>query len=253
MLEEYVSELNKKSDELQKNVTEIQELVHILCHDLLNPISCVIGMMEYYNDPNEMAEVMDAEGKELIVESLEQAINIIQMVRTMRALDSGKQKLSIQPVNLSSSLKTSLRMLRHRLTDKGITITSDVDKNHNVMAEEASLINSVMSNLITNSIKFSMEGSAVEIISQKDGEKVYMHVIDHGQGMSEEILKYIFDPSKPTTRPGTDGEKGTGFGMPLVKKFMEAYGGSISISSTLRKSGSDRHGTKITLTFKSAD
>jgi signal transduction histidine kinase len=65
-------------------------------------------------------------------------------------------------------------------------------------------------------------------------------------------LKDLFDISKATSRQGTKGEVGTGFGMPLMRKFVHSYGGEIEISSRDKRSFPDDHGTTIKLTLKAA-
>jgi signal transduction histidine kinase len=247
MLEEYVEELKRKRGELQKQVTETQELVHILCHDLVNPIGCATGMLEiYYNEPEE-------EYREIVDESLEQAMDIVNLVRTMRAIESGKKQFTLEPVNLHNAMKKSKMLLNQRFIDKDIKLNVDVDESLNVMADPASLINSVINNLLTNALKFSYSGSSVDVSAEKHGDKVIMTVRDYGKGMPDIIAENIFNPVKPTSRHGTDGETGTGFGLPLVYKFVNVYGGTIRVESVEQKDDSVNHGTAMILTFNSAD
>ena len=105
-------------------------------------------------------------------------------------------------------------------------------------------------NLFTNAIKFSNPKSRVKVTADKEGEFVRISVADHGIGMSPDLMKDIFDIKKRTTRLGTQQEIGTGFGMPLEKKFINAYGGSIAIESVDIKENSKNHGTKVSLLLK---
>ncbi len=68
--------------------------------------------------------------------------------------------------------------------------------------------------------------------------------------MPPELLRDIFDVKKATSRPGTSDETGTGFGMPLVKKFMDAYAGTIKVLSNEERENLQNHGTEIRLNFK---
>ena len=247
MLEEYVEELKRKRGELQNQVTETQELVHILCHDLANPITSAKSMLEiYYDEPEQ-------EYREIVDESLEQAVDIIILVRTMRAIESGKKTIALEPVNLHDAITKSKMLLDKQFRDKNIELKIDVDKSYNVMADSASLINSVISNLLTNAVKFSYSGTSIDISAVKEGNQVIMTVQDYGKGMPANIIENIFNPIKRTNRYGTDGETGTGFGMPLVYKFVHVYGGSIRVESIEQKDDADKHGTAMILTFNSAD
>ena len=83
-----------------------------------------------------------------------------------------------------------------------------------------------------------------------EGEFVAVVIRDFGIGMPDHLLNDIFDMSKTVSRRGTDGEVGTGFGMPLMKKFVKAYSGILEISSKEKSSSSDDHGTQVKLRLK---
>ena len=84
----------------------------------------------------------------------------------------------------------------------------------------------------------------------QDGDYAAISIRDFGVGMSERLLGDLFDLNKKTSRPGTEKESGTGFGMPLIKKFMTAYGGSIAIESTEESANAGDHGTEVRLKLK---
>lgn len=79
---------------------------------------------------------------------------------------------------------------------------------------------------------------------------IEFYVEDHGIGMPEAHLENIFNLSKSISRTGTNGEEGTGFGMSLIKSFVESYGGSITIESRDIQQIPQNHGTKVTIRFK---
>ena len=71
--------------------------------------------------------------------------------------------------------------------------------------------------------------------------------------MPQEILDQLFDPNAQTSRPGTKKESGTGYGMPIVKSFIDAYGGTISVESIEQTSEDDPDaGTTFEITLKAA-
>jgi signal transduction histidine kinase len=120
------------------------------------------------------------------------------------------------------------------------------------MAEPVSFMNSALNNILTNAIKFSFPGGVITIAARNLGAAVELSVTDRGIGMSEKLLADLFDISKQTSRNGTSGEKGTGFGMPLLKKFVSLYGGAVEIESKDIKKYPEGHGTKVTLRLAAA-
>jgi signal transduction histidine kinase len=78
-----------------------------------------------------------------------------------------------------------------------------------------------------------------------------VEIRDYGVGIPDSIMEKIFSIDRMSTRFGTQGEKGTGFGLPLVKKFITEYGGGIDIQSKDESSHPNAHGTSVTLHLKS--
>ena len=106
----------------------------------------------------------------------------------------------------------------------------------------------VFTNILTNSIKFLNEYGKI-IVEYKD-EKNYsvIEIHDNGIGIPKRILKNIFNPAQVTSRPGTQGEPGTGYGMPILKKVMEAHGAEVQVLSPPRQYF--EIGTTVLLRFK---
>jgi signal transduction histidine kinase len=121
-----------------------------------------------------------------------------------------------------------------------------------VLAEATSLNHNVLNNLISNAIKFSRPGSTIDISSSVSGDNILLIVQDHGIGMPKDLIANVFRTDKPTSRTGTSGEKGTGFGMPVVNSYMQRFGGSISIESVTETESPATQGTRVTLSFKKA-
>lgn len=76
---------------------------------------------------------------------------------------------------------------------------------------------------------------------------------DHGMGIPAHLLGSVFDVKKRTSRSGTEGETGVGFGMPLVKKFIHLYRGSITIESRSAEEIPEDSGTSVILSLPAAD
>ena len=105
----------------------------------------------------------------------------------------------------------------------------------------------MLGNILSNAIKFSHIGGEIKIIVKNvDDSFIEILISDKGIGMPPDLVKSIFSATKPTTRKGTLGEKGTGFGMPLVKLFMDIYDAKIFVNSKMDKENS---GTEFRLVF----
>jgi signal transduction histidine kinase len=228
---------------LKKQVETQRELLHVLCHDLINPLGAIESYSEYLLDyPNKKRVIND------ILSASRDVMNIIDLTRRLMATE--EKELLVYPINLKQSMDQSLAILKVKTIDKKIGIQLDIPENVMVIAEEISLVNTVFNNLITNAIKFSESGTSLKIyLKKQDPQEICIVIEDSGIGIPKQLLSHLFDISKATNRPGTNGESGTGFGMPLVQKFMRKYGGDIFVLSRSAEEFPDDHGTKVCLTF----
>jgi signal transduction histidine kinase len=125
------------------------------------------------------------------------------------------------------------------------------DENRFVMADPKILANHVFNNLISNAIKFSYPDSSIVVTVSREADSTMIRVSDRGMGMPPELVANLFDLDAMTTRPGTDGEPGTGFGLRTVKNFIDLFGGQIEISSAAETMRPDDHGTSVGIRLKS--
>lgn len=231
---------NRLKEDLNKKIYLARQFVHILCHDLKNPLG---ASKSYFDLIGMVGADRKAHYYKSIEKNLDRSLDMIDEVRTLLAVEEGKLKLQLDFVDLEEMLKESLDILAMRIEEKKIEVVLEIEGNHQVLIEKSSFINSVINNLLTNSIKFSKEGDKIEIKASAKMENVVLTIRDFGMGMPEVILDKLFDHSAATSRPGTGGESGTGFGMPLVKRFVESYEGSILVESWDIEKHPEEHGT----------
>ena len=239
-------ELKNGRDVIQQKSGEMREMLHVLCHDLASPFANVLGVLQVLEDNPEGF----AEYSELLKKSARNGTEVIDLVRQMRAVE--EKPLELRPINLLHAVEESLLLLQQRFDSKELSVNKAIDAAIEVQAEKTSLINSVLNNILTNAVKFSFQGGTIEISATATASGATLSFKDSGIGMPAALLADLFDISKATSRPGTDGEKGTGFGMPLIRKFMHTYGGEIKVESREKKQSPAEHGKTVVLEFENA-
>jgi signal transduction histidine kinase len=227
-------------------------LVRVIAHDLVNPISIISG-----NCRRILADLEKPNNVRLYVEKIEKAINnelsIISHVRELEAIQGGKTKFHIIPINLQICFTSLLEMYQDKLSEKNLTLTlTGLDEPIWVFGEESGLLFQVLSNLLSNAIKFSEAGAPISCQVRREAEFVEIVLTDSGVGMSEALRETIFDAHKATSRPGTAGERGTGFGLPIVRSYVLRYGGRISVTSREINTHPDDHGTAFHILLRPA-
>lgn len=233
-------------DKLQRNQKQLQELVHILSHDLRNSLSGINMTLDLADLEESSLDKYEDRIREMSLNGL----NIIDLVRTMLSLD--EKPFILKPVSLQDCLNQSLEILKPQLELKQISLSIIIEEKYMVMGESTSLVNSVLNNIITNAIKFSTPSGKLDITVCRKDRMIELNLKDYGIGIPEIIQQNLFNIHKAVSRKGTNGEKGTGYGLSLVKKFMIAYGGSISIQSEVKDIAGSPKGTQITLSFLEA-
>lgn len=226
---------------------ELRRLLRVVCHDISNPLAVATAAYD------KKRHVDASKAWEWVGRSLAMVEEIVTHVRKIEMIRSGKAELKLESVDVEKLVQDIRFVFQNKLEEKNIALESEMQtENHFVVAEKTSLLNDVVANFVSNSIKFSEPGSRITIICWQDPgtHEVNITIKDRGIGMSEKLIARLFDPSEQTSRLGTKSEKGTGFGMPLAKSYMDKYGGKISIQSTEKTSDSKDHGTITTLTFK---
>ena len=249
--EEYWQSTNKTLEKtyrlLEEKEVETTNLLRIICHDLATPISVITAansvLKKKVTDPKSLKLL------EKITHALDIQKEITESVRDMQAVLAGKLKLISEPVNLLELTNKMLEMQAQKLEDKNISVEMNMNPVF-VLADPNLLGNQIIGNILSNAIKFSFPNSIIKIDAHETGGYTSLEISDHGKGMPKNILNQLFDIHASTSRTGTNGEKGTGFGMPIVKTYLEKMGGRIEVSSS--EEPESNHGTTVCISLKTS-
>lgn len=225
--------------EIEEKSTELKEMLHIVCHDVANQFAVANLSLELVakNPEQNTSRFLPR-----IEAAVKNGIGLTNLVREMRR--SEDKQLTLQPVALRDAFAESLLLIGSRAEEKKLAVNVDVPE-VNVSAEPSALINSVISNIFTNAVKFSHEGGTIDVSGEVQNGMVCVSIRDHGIGMPPSVLEHLFDITKSTSRKGTSGEKGTGFGMPLMHKFVTQFGGKVEVVAREAEDHPDDHGTEF--------
>lgn len=229
--------LQTSNEHLHEAVEHNKKLLALLVHDISNPLTVMQLSLKKIN-----AEIQGIDGNSEIIEkfinihhnSYNNLKGIIDSTRELMALNDGKLKLKFTEVDSLSLLEETLESFEYQLDQKHLKVEFEYEKNELpflVYADPIPLKSSIFSNLISNAIKFSKEGGIIRIRLEKVSDRVLFHFIDEGVGIPSDLKDKLFTSSEVTSREGTIGEHGTGYGLPLVKTFVEASLGHIRVES----------------------
>jgi signal transduction histidine kinase len=224
----------KLNDSYEKNKElndKYKQLLSVLTHDIANPLS-VIRTSVHLLQKNHSDQESFNKFIERYTRSEKLIIDIIDKSRQLLATEDGKLVIHLEKINFKSLLFEVISNFKQDLEKKSIQVeVSDINENLLILADETALKLSVLSNLISNSIKFSANGKKIEIIVIEKKGSIDVQLKDYGVGMPADLLKNIFNPRVKTTRLGTNGEPGTGYGMPLAYAYVQEMGSELSCHS----------------------
>ncbi|MDO9181808.1 MAG: HAMP domain-containing sensor histidine kinase [Bacteriovorax sp.] len=244
------SEVKLRTIELKDAVEQNKTLVNILCHDLSTPLT----VLNFYFDEItlENASPVHLEYGGRAIRSLHKIFKILEKVKDLQAIAFGKKTIERNEVKLLEVIKEVIIDFDKFLKPKNLILNCTNLTNADVViyGDLEILRNQIFSNLISNAIKFSHKDSNIDIFITNDKNWVYVSIEDKGIGMSPDLLSKIFSLNEKTTRNGTAGETGTGFGLPLVKTCVEIIGASIRAESLTKEGLDSESGSKFIIQFE---
>ena len=245
----------QKAKAKTKEAGNLRNLVHILCHDINNPLAIIGGYSQSLS--KKYSEKKSQKAWKKIHLAFEQIQEITAAVRELQANELNKKPLQINSIDLFKIIESARFIFEQKLKDKEIILESNITQSglFRVMAEEISLSHNVINNILSNAIKFSPSNSHIVINAHEvpDSDQIEISIQDFGIGMPKKLCDSLFSLEHKTNRLGTAGEKGTGFGLPLVKSFVELYHGEVKVESYPQEEFPSSHGTVFRIYLQNAD
>ena len=244
----YALALTEKSEELGTANKSKSMFLFNMSHDIRTPMNAVIGFtMLALKDVSNAAKVKDYLTK--VKTSSEYMMTILNDILEMARIENGKLDIESAPVNLLEGTENIKTILGEMAESKKIKLELIDNIEHPVVYSDKLHIMQITLNLLSNSIKYTNEGGHVsrvwtETPSDKHGWANYTAIVrDNGIGMAPEFVEKIFDIFERERTDSTAGVHGTGLGMSIVKRLVDAMNGKIEIKSEKNK------GTEISVTI----
>ena len=231
----HLLKLKQRIEEQQQVITFFKaayekkdRFLQIVTHDLKNPVNNV-RLAHYYLQ----TEVKDTPANKEALDTIEMAVHtmndLINDFLDTAALEKGKTPLNLEPLVMEDLIWEVISRYSETANIKNITLLMGETEGE-IMADPNRFMQ-IMSNLVSNAIKFSPNDRFVTISSIVEDEKVRLMVTDEGPGIPADEQNALFEPfSKLTPRP-TNGESSTGLGLSIVKELVLLHKGTVGVDS----------------------
>jgi PAS domain S-box-containing protein len=228
-------QLQKYAVDLKVSNETKDKLFSIIAHDLRSPFNSILGFSQLLFD--EYQSFSDEEKKSFIFkikQSAEKTLTLLENLLTWARLQQGAFKVSPEKNDLYLIAGQQIELLRHTADLKKISLISAISPGTFIQVDRA-MIKTVLLNLISNAIKFTVPEGIITLNSRKQGKQVEISVTDTGIGISSDDLESLFKVGHIRSTLGTSNETGTGLGLIICKEFVELNGGHIWAESEAGK------------------
>lgn len=203
-----------------------------VAHELRSPLAAIESLLRAVSDGLQ-GEVSE-QALELIDRARNRVRGLLALVRDLLALASARESTRSvlrEQVDLRAVLEGVIHLLEVQAESRRILVNTHVAGGNLTVRGNQEQIEELLTNLISNAIKYSSEGGAVDVTMEETEGAVEIQVADSGIGIPEEEMPHIFDDFYRAANARAVTSEGTGLGLSVVKSVVEAHGGTISVSS----------------------
>jgi PAS domain S-box-containing protein len=212
------------------------EFLAMLSHELRTPLSSILGWAAILRSglPFERA----GHALEVIERNARVEVQLVESLLDLSRVVAGKMKLDMERVDLSSAVEAVADSIRPSADAKAIVLDVAVPPNPLVIIGDNGRLQQILSNLVSNAVKFTPRGGRVQLRLAHLGSQAQIQVSDNGEGISADFLPYIFDRFRQAENAKARAHGGLGLGLAIVQELAHAHGGTVVANSMGKGCGS---------------
>lgn len=228
-----LSELvDRRTEELKLQVDSKNKFFSIVSHDLKNPLGALSLLSEELSrNYGSLSEQERIRAVELIRDSSKGASKLLDEILLWALTHSGVMVPRLRKFALRDAVESVFLLHGAYSAKRGIMLVNAVGPDVTVLAD-ADMLSVILRNLVGNALKYSNDGGRVTVSCERRGDKAVVSVEDEGVGMTEEQMGKLFRLDSKLCTPGTDGNRGSGFGLICVHEFLDKMEEKIEVTSS---------------------
>jgi len=230
--------------EKAKEISELKSyFVASVSHDLKTPLSAIKIFSELLQNEN-ITKEKSREYLSIIEGETDRLKRMIENVLDFSKMEKGLKQFNFKKIDLNDSAEEVLKRMNYELRMKKFTVDKSLSSEPLFINGDPEAVNSVLENLISNSIKYSEKEKHIAISTKLINGDAEVIIEDSGKGISKKNLTHIFDPFFREDDVESSNIKGAGFGLSIVKNIVNAHHAAIEVQS------SEGAGSTFKITFK---
>ncbi|HXG51270.1 MAG TPA: response regulator [candidate division Zixibacteria bacterium] len=233
-------ELRRKNEELEEQNRRVQEANRLkseflanMSHELRTPLNAIIGFAQLMHDGK--VGPVSPQHREYLGDILASGRHLLQLINDVLDLakvEAGKMEFRPEPIRLLQTFAEVRDILRPLADQKKISVQVEIDPALDSVFADARSLKQILYNYLSNAIKFTPDGGRVEVRARPEGEGCFrVEVEDNGIGIKSNDLDRLFAEFQQLDSGTAKKHAGTGLGLALTRKIVEAQGGSVGARS----------------------
>jgi PAS domain S-box-containing protein len=206
------------------------EFLATVSHELRTPLNAIIGWAHMLRH-NKFDEATTERAMETIERNSRAQARLIEDILDVSRIITGKLRLDVQPIELIPVVEAAIDAVRPAADAKEIRLQTILDPRAGPISGDPGRLQQVVWNLMSNAVKFTSRGGRIQIRLERVNSHVEIIVSDTGQGISAELLPYIFERFRQGDSSSTRIHGGLGLGLAIVRHLVELHGGTVHASS----------------------
>lgn len=227
------NEVARKAAEAESANDAKSRFLAAVSHELRTPLNAVLGFSdilagEYFG---KLENDRQREYVALIRQSGAHLLSVVNTMLDMSKLEAGRYELLMEPFPIAESVKACEAMLGLQAREKGVRLTSRIQRDLGEVVADQRALQQVLINLVGNAIKFTESGGVVSMDASLEGDSLKIVISDTGIGIAADKMEFLGQPFMQVQNEYTRRYEGTGLGLSLVKGLVALHGGTFAITS----------------------
>ena len=214
------------------------EFFAILSHELRTPLTPILGWTRILSRLSPDDHETRAHALLVIERNAKLQTQLVNDLLDMSRIDSGKLSIYMQPTDLNGVVQGAIESIRNEAHDRGIELEMRLAKDETMILADPARLEQIITNLLTNAIKFTDKGGRVIVSTERAGDSGIVKVSDTGIGIPQDFLPHIFERFRQADSSTRRRHGGLGLGLSIVKSLVEMHGGQVNAQSEGADQGS---------------
>jgi signal transduction histidine kinase len=236
-----IEKLQKVNDDNKKSEESRKKMISNISHDLRTPLTSMLGYLELILednitnnkrlDNNTLSEKQKEEYLKIVYNKGNNLYDLMEEFFEISKLDSKDIRLEIKKINISEIVRENIVSFFNEIQKLNIKPEINIHEEDIYILGDEKVFSRIFSNLINNALKHGVQATIIGINLKYDEKNIFVDIYDNGVGIPENEINYVFDRLYTVEKSRSLDVKGSGLGLTIVKKLVEAIGAKISVES----------------------